>query len=567
MKQQLALSPELSLPLDFATRTIAIFGLRGAGKTNTASVLVEELLDRNLPPVIIDPTDAWWGLRSDYPVFIFGGSHGDVPLSETDGKVVAQFVVTEQVPVILSLRHLRKGAQRRFVTDFCEEIYHLKGEDKNRTALTVIIDECPLFVPQKVLGEIARCVGAVEDMIARGRNSGFGVVLISQRPATINKDVLTQSDAIITHRITSPQDRAALKEWFDANTSSDKQKEILASLSGLPPGKAWVWAPTLDVMEQVQVRKRHTFDSSATPKIGQLLAPPKKLTEVNLDQLKGKMADALKSAKDNDPRELKTKISNLNGEIAQLTSKLKLREQVAKVERVEVPVLSPKALSALDGLQFSMGQMADAFRELRDEVTKVCKPHSPWPAARVKAVAPVRQAKAPAVALRPLSEHLSESTGLKQMHRRMLTALAQHPDGLTKAQILVHASYASSGPVSTAFADLSRDGYVATNSRNANQLCITDTGIAALGDYEPLPLGDELRAWLLSGSKLSTMEKKLLEVVCNSYPDSVSKGVVLGHAGYASSGPVSSAFAKLVAYNYVIPQGPSMLRAAEQLFS
>lgn len=37
-------------------------------------------------------------------------------------------------------------------------------------------------------------------------------------------------------------------------------------------------------------------------------------------------------------------------------------------------------------------------------------------------------------------------------------------------------------------------------------------------------------------------------------------------AKYASSGSTSAAFAKLVAYNYAIPQGASMLKAAEELF-
>jgi hypothetical protein len=150
------------------------------------------------------------------------------------------------------------------------------------------------------------------------------------------------------------------------------------------------------------------------------------------------------------------------------------------------------------------------------------------------------------------------------MHRAMLIALAQHPEGLTKKQILVHTGYASSGPVSTAFADLARDGHVAAEG---NRLQVTRAGLAALGPFDPLPLGDELREWLLSGDKLSTMEKALLRSVCDAYPNAISKGDVLAKANYASSGPVSSAFAKLVAYNYVIPQGPSMLKAAEELFT
>lgn len=158
------------------------------------------------------------------------------------------------------------------------------------------------------------------------------------------------------------------------------------------------------------------------------------------------------------------------------------------------------------------------------------------------------------------------TASLTRMQRAMLSALAQHPEGLTKKQILVHTGYASSGPVSTAFADLTREGWVEV-SGGRRGLGITDAGLRALGPYDPLPVGDALRAWLLAGDKLSTMEKALLGAVCAVYPKDITKGQVLERTGYASSGPVSSAFAKLVAYNYLIPQGPSRVKAAEELFS
>jgi DNA-binding transcriptional regulator YhcF (GntR family) len=146
----------------------------------------------------------------------------------------------------------------------------------------------------------------------------------------------------------------------------------------------------------------------------------------------------------------------------------------------------------------------------------------------------------------------------------MLTALAQHPDGLTKAQVLLHTSYRSSGPVSKAFADLTREGWVEPDSRNG--LRITRSGVAALGDYESLPLGTALRAYLLEGSKLSTMEKALLRAICDAYPSPLAKGEVLTRVGYASSGPVSKAFARLVRYGYVASAGRSELRASDDLF-
>jgi hypothetical protein len=149
------------------------------------------------------------------------------------------------------------------------------------------------------------------------------------------------------------------------------------------------------------------------------------------------------------------------------------------------------------------------------------------------------------------------------MHRAMLTALAQHPDGLTKKQVHVHTGYASSGSTSAAFADLARDGWA---TGDGNRLRITAAGLTALGDFEPLPIGDALLAWLLASDKLSTMEKALLSKIAAVFPSSIAKGQVLEQAGYASSGSTSAAFAKLVAYNYVIPQGASVLKAAEELF-
>lgn len=323
MKSKMHVSSDLSLPIEVATQAVGIFGIRGAGKTNTAGVMAEELLTANVPVAIIDPTDAWWGLRSSrdgqsegFPVFIFGGGHGDYPLEEHDGKVIAEFIVTEQVPVVLSLRHLRKGAQRRFVTELCEELYHLKGKVENRSPLTVFIDEAPSFVPQKVMGDVARTVGAVEDLVARGRNVGFGVVLIAQRPATLNADVRSLCDTIITHRVTGKLDRTAFRGWIEENATVEEIDAVLKSLATLQNGEAWVWSPVLGVMRRVQMRMRESYDSSRTPKLGEHVRPPKKLAEIDKEKLRGKLAASVERAKQSDPAEMRKRIQVLERQIA-----------------------------------------------------------------------------------------------------------------------------------------------------------------------------------------------------------------------------------------------------------
>lgn len=81
------------LPAAIVTQTTAILGIRGSGKTNTAVVIAEELLELGHQVVIIDPLDVWWGLKSSqtglnegYPVVVLGGHHADLPLSHDNGR-------------------------------------------------------------------------------------------------------------------------------------------------------------------------------------------------------------------------------------------------------------------------------------------------------------------------------------------------------------------------------------------------------------------------------------------------------------------------------------------------
>jgi DNA helicase HerA-like ATPase len=83
----LHLGKGLTLPLDAVSRTFGILAVRGAGKSNTAAVMAEEMFAAGLPFVVIDPVGSWYGLRSSadgtspgLPIPIFGGKHGDVPL-------------------------------------------------------------------------------------------------------------------------------------------------------------------------------------------------------------------------------------------------------------------------------------------------------------------------------------------------------------------------------------------------------------------------------------------------------------------------------------------------------
>jgi hypothetical protein len=585
---KLAIGEGLRLPLDWMTMATVVYGARGSGKTTFGSVVAEEVAKHAQRFCAIDLKGDWYGLKSTangkgagLPVVIFGGDHADLPLEETAGAFIGETIATLEQPAIVDLEQFSKGKQVRFLAAFFERLY-----DANRTPLLLLMDEAQRYAPQRPIDpDAAKCLGAVEDLVKLGRKHGIGPILLTQRGSGLNKEVSELCDMLVAFRTPGPLDQDRIKDWLDANATKEQRDQVLGSLAGLSTGTAIIASghPDLKVFGTFTIRRRETFDSSATPTIGHRRAEPKRLARPDLEALQIRMAAAIERQKAEDPRELRRQIAELK---AQLATKPPAPAQEQPAKTIEKCVLKDGQLARAERLVAALDKTLDRIgdvdedlstvaKEIRDAIAKTRQaPPVHQPAGRREE--PTLRAPGPAPAhprgtasrgrpsrRAPLTTAAADGT-LSTMHRRMLTALAQHPDGLTKKQVLVHTGYASSGPVSSAFADLAREGWA---TANGHRLHITDAGRQVLGPVDPLPLGDALREWLLTGDKLSTMERALLTAICAAYPDPIRKGDVLEQTGYASSGPVSSAFAKLVAYHYAVPQGVSMLRAADELFS
>src|SRR6185295_17918680 len=130
--------------------------------------------------------------------------------------------------------------------------------------LHLFLEEADDYIPQKPMRDEAQLLRAWENIVRRGRARGLGMTMITQRSASLNKNVLTQIETLFVLRTTSPQDRKAIAAWVEFHGQA---KELLASLGGLKNGEAWVWSPSwLRKCEQIQARRSTTFDSGATPK-------------------------------------------------------------------------------------------------------------------------------------------------------------------------------------------------------------------------------------------------------------------------------------------------------------
>jgi hypothetical protein len=377
---ELRIASDLSLPLDAVTQTLAILAKREAGKTYTASVLVEELLKADLPVVVVDPLGVWWGLRSaadgvgpGLPIAILGGKHGDIPLEPTAGKLVADLVIAERVSMVLDVSRFDDDERQLFVTDFAERIYA-----GNEEPLHLVFDEADLVAPQATMAGERRMVRAINNIVRRGRTRGLGSTLITQRSAELAKGVLSQTEVLIALRTNSPHDRDAIEAWVKKHiprTDSAEglreasPSEVMASLPSLPIGTAWVWSPGwLGLLRKVRIRQRETFDSSATPKAGQATRAPKTFAEVDLQGLQWEMASMIERAEADDPERLRRTIAGLRQDLA--TARAAAPAQVVE-RRVEVRVPDEGLIARFEAGLAELGRILSPVSGAAEELKRV----------------------------------------------------------------------------------------------------------------------------------------------------------------------------------------------------
>ena len=357
------------IPSDALDDRLGFIGTSGSGKTYNAGTAIEILLSRRARTVIIDPLGVWWGLRlladgkkpSNFDVVIFGGDHADLPLNEQAGALIGETAANMSESCIIDLSKLpSRAAERRFMVAFLEKIYRKAGGGP----FHLVVDEADLFAPQKPQAGDEVLLGHMENIVRRGRVRGFIPWLISQRPAVLNKNVLSQVDGLLAFKLTASQDRDALDAWIEGQADKDQGKEIKASLPTYQIGEGLVWLPSHGILARKPFPAKVTFDSSRKPKRGEKLAN-RKLKALDVGKLKDRIAAVVEEAKANDPKELRK-------QVADLTAKLN-RAESAPADKAEVTnrVDAARIRGKVEGYTEAMKEVGSIFRDLAPTMAKL----------------------------------------------------------------------------------------------------------------------------------------------------------------------------------------------------
>lgn len=520
------------LPVDVATYRIFWEGITGSGKTYGAGRFAEELLRLLVQTVIVDTIGKWFGLRvaadgkgKGYDVIVLGGVHRDEPITPESGALVADLVVDTGMSFVLDISQFSIRQRQRFLADFANRFWERRKQQADPAPVHVILEECQLVVPQRLASGTMEAYEIWEEMIRLGRNYGIGVSMVSQRPQSVNNEVLTQAEIVVAFQTNGTPERDTMRKWLVAQEAS-AHVNLVDELPRLEVGRAFLWSPSrLRVLKRVRVTTKHTFDSTATPRAGQRRIKAT-VTPLDLSKLRDAMHALQERTASEDPVALRRRIAELQRQLAE--------RPASAPTRVEVPVMDAATLQRLEqaatAIQEAAGTASTAAREVAQKLSQ--RP----PAAATHTASPPRPSPrahpSPAPGSAPVSV---DSPGLGEGHRRMLAALAlRYPTPLSKVQLGILSGYApGGGTFRTYLPVLRRHQLVEVIGEDVR---LTPQGLEEAGGIPasaPRTAEQVRRMWLDS---LEVGPRRMLEELIAVHPDVLTAELLGERSGYAASG-------------------------------
>ena len=311
-------------------RSIAVLGITGSGKTNTAAVLIEELLSNDLPLTIVDIEGEYWGLKERFEILVAGRSeHAELIIGPENAGKLADISFNRNISVILDLSDFTQEESYEFLLEYFKSLW--TASSANKHPYQIVLEEAHEFVPQNTNTPLKQVLTRIA---LRGRKRGLGIILMSQRSAKVEKDVLTQASLLFLHKVVHPTDLKVYKDLIPLPTS-----QVEDMVRRLQSGEAIVIYN--HEARVIHLRLRYTFHVGSTPTWIHESQP--KLRKIDAKMLKELQAlnseSSERDAKENEQLKLARKVKELEEAIALKDAEIQsLQNQVDLLSKLSVSI-------------------------------------------------------------------------------------------------------------------------------------------------------------------------------------------------------------------------------------
>jgi len=232
-----------------------------------------------MPFCVIDTEGEYSSLKSIFNVIVVGRENQDVGFDVNYTKLFRSSIVND-VPVIIDVSDAID--KKEIAYKALEALYELESEI--RKPYLVLIEEGDKFAPQTA----SKTRNIIEEISVRGRKRGIGLLVATQRPANISKNVLSQCSYGFIGKLTIENDLNAIKILFE-------DREKLVEITRLKTGQFIPFG--LEYNKKFQVKGRSVKHMGLTPTIGDGRPIDIKLSKI-LNDLKGAEKERLRIKKE-----------------------------------------------------------------------------------------------------------------------------------------------------------------------------------------------------------------------------------------------------------------------------
>ncbi len=158
---------------------------------------------------------------------------------------------------IIDMKGVVPDMQAMIVARLCEELFEARKMGVV-PPMMLVLEEAHNYCPEKGFAKTVS-TDILRTIASEGRKFGLGMMVISQRPARIDKNVLSQCNTQIILKVTNPNDLQAIRKGLEGISV-----EAEAEIKRLPPGVAMVVSGDIErpIIVEIRVRKsRHGGES------------------------------------------------------------------------------------------------------------------------------------------------------------------------------------------------------------------------------------------------------------------------------------------------------------------
>ena len=246
----------VELPIvEILTGRAFVTGKSGSGKSNTMSVVAEKLLDGGYPVMLVDTDGEYYGLKEEYELLHAGADEEcDIQVSPEHAERLATLALEDNVPIILDVSgYLNEEEGKELLTEVARQLF--AKEKKLKKPFLMVVEEVHEYIPEG--GGMDECGRMLIKIGKRGRKHGLGIAGISQRPADVKKDFITQCDWLVWHRLTWNNDTKVVGRILGS--------EYADAIEDMDDGEAFLTTDWSETTRRVQFHRKQTFDAGATP--------------------------------------------------------------------------------------------------------------------------------------------------------------------------------------------------------------------------------------------------------------------------------------------------------------